>query len=122
MGICWMNFFVQPVFAGQSLENVKSEEEEIKDLREIFEQFTGGKSLDEMLKGENYGEIELKVEKKKAESDFKDRIKIFFKETKNDFWKDTVQFIKNNIFYIFIIIFLYITLKLRKIKQQKRGE
>lgn len=120
MCIFWLNLLIQPAYAIQPQEDIPSEE--INDFQGMFEQFTGGKSLDEMLREEEHGEIEIKVQKKKNESDFKARFKEFFKETKSGFLKSAVQFIKDNIFCIFLIIILYVTLKIRETKQQKRGE
>ena len=120
MCIFWLNLLIQPAYASQPQEDIPSEE--INDFQRMFEQFTGGKSLDEMLREEEHGEIEIKVQKKKNESDFKARFKEFFKETKSGFLKSAVQFIKDNIFCIFLIIILYVTLKIRETKQQKRGE
>lgn len=121
LGIFWINLMVQPVYARQPQVNI-IKEEEIDDFRENMKQFTGEKSLDEMLREEDHGEIEFKFEKKETKSNLNHRVKEFFKDTKDGFIRESVQFVKNNFFWLLIIMALYTTLKIREIKQQKRGE
>ena len=57
MCIFWLNLLIQPAYASQPQEDIPSQE--INDFQGMFEQFTGSKSLDEMLREEEHGEIEI---------------------------------------------------------------